>query len=835
MNITFLLPGDSCSGGARVTMQLGNRLVELGHTVRIAYRVAPWFSREHSVGWLRQLKYRLEGIAETHWLDSFTGKKDGFFRVEDLRFEPGDIVISTGEFTNTCLHRLDERLIKVRYCHGFIERDPVQMKAAWGGKTPTIAVSPALVEALQSYCDGAVVGVVPNGIDASDYFVEEQPRRGIGFVYHGSTLKGSEMVAPLVELLRLKFPKTPLHVFGTYPKPSILSPGEYVRYPAVSESRKIYNQCKIWLVLSRDEGFCLPMLEAMACGCAVITSRHTNARELIQDNINGYMVDYGAVEDYLDRAARLLGDESRREQMVAEGVKTVRRFTWERAAHQMETVLENLASQRNRNSTRAAPDVIQSEAVNTGRSLNTFRNLVLEMQRWNIGLPRFIRGPLRELLIKLSKAPVAGREGIEDWTLPLIAGRPVTAHDIADAPTTEFPVKNGRRVAELRCLLVTSSLDVGGMEDVVVFLARRLPFHGVHTAVLHASAQGTSDGVPRGRHGRLLISHGIEAVEYDAVSGARWLEDWKPDVISAHDAPDWVMEAAARLGIPYVETLHGMHSLFNTSPIREAGRSDGIARIIAVSDLVRRQYLDINPAFPPERIMTIPNGVDDWRRIAGDRDEVRARWGIQDEYVFISLARHCLQKNAYGLIAAFEDVAARSPEAHLVIAGRPDDAVYFNQLLHLRSTLRCRDRIRLRDHTHHPAELLTLADGFVLDSFFEGWSLASMEALHAGIPVVLSDVGGAREQIGAGEARGYLVPNPLGDPLCVNWKTIRAARYARQVNREALVAAMGSLIDERTQRLASRERLIQESSARFHPDVCLRKHAQVLADAVNRS
>ena len=48
----------------------------------------------------------------------------------------------------------------------------------------------------------------------------------------------------------------------------------------------------------------------------------------------------------------------------------------------------------------------------------------------------------------------------------------------------------------------------------------------------------------------------------------------------------------------------------------------------------------------------------------------------------------------------------------------------------------------------HPPHLLAAADGFVLDSFFEGWSLASMEALFAGVPMVLSEVGGAREQIG---------------------------------------------------------------------------------------
>jgi glycosyltransferase involved in cell wall biosynthesis len=469
-----------------------------------------------------------------------------------------------------------------------------------------------------------------------------------------------------------------------------------------------------------------------------------------------------------------------------------------------------------------------------------FTALTLKAQRLNIVLPNIIRDPLRSLLTRLIKDEIAER-GVEDWSTPLIAGRDETVDQVAGATacrisgreevptaTTDMlvpvpplqavtsgqqqPAIGSEAVASLRCLLVTSSLDVGGMDEVVVFLARRLP---------------------TGRLGRLLLEHGIEAVELGSDAGARWLEAWRPDVISAHDPPSWVLDTATRLSIPYVDTLHGMHSLYASDRATEAKRGRRLAGIVAVSDLMRRQYLDVNPTFSPERIVTIPNGVDDLRRTPVNRDWARARWGIRDEYVFVSLGRHCLQKNTYGLVAAFEDVAERHPEAHLVIAGRPDDAVYFTQVMRLRDALACRDHIHLRDYTPNPAELLALADGFVLDSFFEAWSLASMEALHTGVPVILSEVAGAREQVGDGDTRGYVIPNPLGDPLRVNWETIREARYSRQVNREALVAAMSSLINNRASWLAGRQRLMSDSVKRFHPDMCLRSHARVLAAAAN--
>jgi glycosyltransferase involved in cell wall biosynthesis len=482
--------------------------------------------------------------------------------------------------------------------------------------------------------------------------------------------------------------------------------------------------------------------------------------------------------------------------------------------------------------------------------MGILQRLLLKVQRLNIRLPRMLRTPLRRFLTKFTGGKAA--DLIEDWSKPLIACRDRVQHpdlrattEPAAEPTcgasshgpveAQLSSKTGTSAAGPLCLLVTSSLDVGGMEEVVVFLARRLPQHGIRTAVLHASVKGGLNGVPTGRLGKLLLSSGVETVELDNIAGARWLEVRRPDVISAHDVPSWVLATATSLAIPYVDTLHGMHSLFERDPAVEAIRGGRLSRIVAVSDLQRKQYLDLNPSFSPARIITIPNAVDDLRRPSLDREQARAKWGIDDQYVFVSLARHCLQKNTYGLVAAFGDVASRHPEAHLIIAGRPDDPVYFKQVACLRAGLPCRDRIHLRSHNPNPSELLALADGFVLDSFFEGWSLASMEALYAGIPVVLSEVGGACEQVGTTGNRGYVVTNPLGDPLRVNWETIREGRYARQVNREEVVEAMSALITSRKSRLAAKQSLIDESVERFNPQVCLSRHAQVLAAAADES
>jgi glycosyltransferase involved in cell wall biosynthesis len=424
---------------------------------------------------------------------------------------------------------------------------------------------------------------------------------------------------------------------------------------------------------------------------------------------------------------------------------------------------------------------------------------------------------------------------VQGWDTTLVGGAPL-GDPPAPSPDGSPPVSS-RVVAgpptghRLRCFVVTGILDVGGEDEVVAFLGRRLPEHGLDTWVLHT---GTSVGEPALGGGRLpadLRREGVRVEEVDEASARELVERHRPDVISAHGAPAWWLDLAVEMGVPWVETLHGMHNFLGADWEHEAGRSARVTRIIAVSELVRRQYLAGNGTIDPERVVTVPNSVDQLRLPRLDRDECRRWLGLRDEFLFVSLARHSLQKNTYGLVEAFADVAIAHPEAHLLIAGRPDDPSYAQQVHRLRRALPCRDRIHLRDHAPFPSPLLSAADAFVLDSFFEGWSLASMEALAAGLPVVLSDVGGAREQVGAGGSRGHLVGNPVGDPLTVEWTSIRAALFAPQSNREELVAAMSATIAAREEWRGRREQLRAESAVRFHPDRALSGHAVVLREA----
>jgi glycosyltransferase involved in cell wall biosynthesis len=94
-----------------------------------------------------------------------------------------------------------------------------------------------------------------------------------------------------------------------------------------------------------------------------------------------------------------------------------------------------------------------------------------------------------------------------------------------------------------------------------------------------------------------------------------------------------------------------------------------------------------------------------------------------------------------------------------VLAGPALDADYLERLKERISRLGLQDLVRLAGARDDVASLYMMADAFVLPSFWEGWSLALSEAAYVGLPLVATDVGGARDLLS--ETGGRLVQPPF--------------------------------------------------------------------------
>jgi glycosyltransferase involved in cell wall biosynthesis len=102
-----------------------------------------------------------------------------------------------------------------------------------------------------------------------------------------------------------------------------------------------YQAADALIVTSRYEGFCLPALEAMACGTPVVAFANSAIREIVDGA--GVLVPDGDVAACASAVAHLLGDATARCEAIESGLRRAQAHTWEQCAHAHADVLRSVA------------------------------------------------------------------------------------------------------------------------------------------------------------------------------------------------------------------------------------------------------------------------------------------------------------------------------------------------------------------------------------------------------------------------------------------------------------------------------------------------------------
>jgi glycosyltransferase involved in cell wall biosynthesis len=103
----------------------------------------------------------------------------------------------------------------------------------------------------------------------------------------------------------------------------------------------LYSGASLFLFPSHYEGFGIPLLEAMACGTPILTSRNSSLPEVAQDA--ACYADPNTPETIAKQIAEILLDDGRKKSLVDNGFRRVRHFTWERSAREFhDLVMESI-------------------------------------------------------------------------------------------------------------------------------------------------------------------------------------------------------------------------------------------------------------------------------------------------------------------------------------------------------------------------------------------------------------------------------------------------------------------------------------------------------------
>lgn len=102
----------------------------------------------------------------------------------------------------------------------------------------------------------------------------------------------------------------------------------------------LINGAEAFILPSLYEGFGIPILEAMACGVPVIASNNSSLPEVVGKT--GVLIDPTSVEDIKGAILKVTQDRTFKEKLSKEGLQQVKRFSWEKMAREVITVLEKV-------------------------------------------------------------------------------------------------------------------------------------------------------------------------------------------------------------------------------------------------------------------------------------------------------------------------------------------------------------------------------------------------------------------------------------------------------------------------------------------------------------
>lgn len=112
-----------------------------------------------------------------------------------------------------------------------------------------------------------------------------------------------------------------------------------IGYVADEDLPYLYS-CAEWFVYtSQYEGFGLPPLEAMACGCPVIVSNNSSLPEVVGDA--GILIDYDSDEQHIEAYEKYYFNEEYRKEMAKKCLERSKLFSWDKCVNEMLKVMKN--------------------------------------------------------------------------------------------------------------------------------------------------------------------------------------------------------------------------------------------------------------------------------------------------------------------------------------------------------------------------------------------------------------------------------------------------------------------------------------------------------------
>jgi glycosyltransferase involved in cell wall biosynthesis len=179
------------------------------------------------------------------------------------------------------------------------------------------------------------------------------------------------------------------------------------------------------------------------------------------------------------------------------------------------------------------------------------------------------------------------------------------------------------------------------------------------------------------------------------------------------------------------------------------------ARLIANSAATKQALLRNAPWLDPERIVVIYNGIDMQPFLQPSRRCLRTEWNVPKDTPLLGFVGQLDKRKGIDvLLAAFDRIRRKVPQARLVLAGRGPLQEMIESKVHRQNW---GDAILLPGFIDDVVAVMQAIDILLLPSLWEGFGLVLIEAMAAGKPAISTNISSMPEIIADGQT-GYLVP-----------------------------------------------------------------------------
>ena len=360
MRITFVVGLADLSGGFRVIATYAQRLKQRGHDVVVVSRPG------RKAGLRDKLRAVTRGKplpldpqrAPTHmeWTGVPHRLLESFRPVTAEDVPDADIALATwwesAEWVEALPASKGAKVHFVQHYEAFPELPVDRVDAVWRLPIPKIAVAQWLVDLGREKFGIGEMALVANSVDHQFFNLERRHISDgptVGFLYHEVPFKDLPTTMAVARRLKEMRPEVQFISFGAArPEDGKLPPDTEFHYlPTQEKIAEIYGRCHAWLSTSKTEGFNLPPLEAMACGCPAVCAKTGRPLEIIEDSINGFLVDQGDVAGFAEALLTILDlPDAAWQEMSQAAVGAVAHPTWEESSALFEKALIQAAKSR---------------------------------------------------------------------------------------------------------------------------------------------------------------------------------------------------------------------------------------------------------------------------------------------------------------------------------------------------------------------------------------------------------------------------------------------------------------------------------------------------------